>query len=282
MFVEGTRAHRHVEFRRLPGSSAADIVAAMGRALQAASRVTSAVIACSPDIWREFAGDDTPEELSDFPTIAEMPATQRDIWLWCHGAEQDALLDAGLAATEALAGLAAPVDEVIGFVYHDERDLMGFIDGTENPDADEAPDVIVLDDDEPGSGGTYAMTQRWVHDLTAWARLDVDEQELIIGRTKADSIELDDDVQPIDSHVSRTVVEDEDGEELEIYRRSVPYGTVTEHGLHFVAFCDDPDTFTVMLERMYGVSDGVRDRIVEFSRPVSGSYWFVPSLEALG
>ena len=111
--------------------------------------------------------------------------------------------------------------------------------------------------------------------------LSLEEQEAVIGRTKPDSVELDDDVKRNTAHISRMVIE-EDGEELEIYRRSVPYGTVTEHGLHFVAFSAEPQRFTKMLHRMFGTDDGVRDRLTAFSTPISGAYWFVPSLEALG
>ena len=132
-----------------------------------------------------------------------------------------------------------------------------------------------------GAGCAFAITQRWVHDLEAFNALPVAQQEAVVGRTKPDSVQLDDDVRPPTSHVTRMVIE-EDGEELAIYRRSVPYGTVGEHGLHFVAFSAQPDRFTKMLRRMFGADDGVRDRLTEFSVPVTGAYWFVPSLEALG
>ena len=123
------------------------------------------------------------------------------------------------------------------------------------------------------------LAQRWRHDLGAFDALDVAEQESIIGRTKVDSIELDD--KPETAHISRVVIE-VDGEELEIYRRSVPYGSVSEHGLFFLAFSADPSRFDRMLGRMFGVEDGIRDRLTEFSTPQSGAYYFAPSLEDLG
>ena len=118
-----------------------------------------------------------------------------------------------------------------------------------------------------------------MRDLTDFLALPEPEQERIIGRTKADSVELDEATMPADSHVSRTVIE-VDGEELAIYRRSTPFGTTAEHGLHFVAFSAEPSRFDLMLRSMAGIDDGVPDRITAFSTPVTGAYWFVPSVEA--
>ena len=123
------------------------------------------------------------------------------------------------------------------------------------------------------------LAQRWVHDLIAFDRLAVADQEATIGRTKPDSVELDD--KPPTAHISRVVIE-EDGEELEIYRRSAPYGTVREHGLYFVAFSADRTRFDKMLARMFGTTgDGLHDHLTDFTRPVSGAYYFAPSLQAL-
>ena len=179
--------------------------------------------------------------------------------------------------------MADPVAEIVGFVYHDSRDLTGFVDGTENPSVEEAFAVATLPAGASGAGGSFAITQRWIHDLASFHVLSDREQELVIGRTKPDSVELDDDVKPPTADIARVVMEDADGEEIEIYRRSVPYGTGREHGLYFVAFSADPDRFTAMLTRMFGgAGDGLHDRLTEFTRPVSGVYYFVPSLEQLG
>lgn len=122
---------------------------------------------------------------------------------------------------------------------------------------------------------------RWVHDLEAFHRLPVQEQERVIGRTKGDSVELSDAAKPPTAHIARVTVE-AGGEELQIFRRSVPYGTVTEHGLYFVAFSADPSRYDRMLARMFGTDgDGVHDRLTDFSRPVSGAYYFAPSINAL-
>jgi putative iron-dependent peroxidase len=122
---------------------------------------------------------------------------------------------------------------------------------------------------------------RWVHNLEAFGRLSVEDQERVIGRTKLDSVELDDEAKPATAHIARVTIE-EGGEELELYRRSVPYGTVAEHGLFFVAFAADPSRFDKMLARMFGTTDDRQhDRLTDFTRPVSGAYYFAPSLETL-
>ena len=136
-----------------------------------------------------------------------------------------------------------------------------------------------MPDLERGAGGAFVIAQKWVHDLGSSTRSARTEQEAVIGRTKPDSVELDD--KPPTAHIARVVIE-EDGEELEIYRRSTPYGTVGELGLYFLAFSADPTRFDKMLARMFGTSgDGVHDHLTDFTRPVSGSYYFAPSLDDL-
>ena len=133
------------------------------------------------------------------------------------------------------------------------------------------------------SGGAISGAMRWVHDLAAFHALAQPEQEDVFGRTKPDSIELDDDVKPPTAHIARVVVEDENGDELEIFRRSVPYGTVGEAGLSFLAFSADLGRFEIMLARMFGTTgDGLSDRLLAFTKPVSGSFFFAPSIEDLG
>ncbi len=283
IFAQGARSHRHLEFDLRPGVSPQQALGALQALRQpsVAAGGANIVVGFAPALWRAMAPTASPALLTEFPAVPGMPATPHDIWVWCHGAGQDDLLDVALGVRDLLAPVATVAFEVLGFVYHDSRDLTGFIDGTENPGVEEAHEVALVADGA-GAGGSFALTQRWVHHLDAWRALDQAEQEQVIGRTKPDSVELDEDVMPATSHVSRMVVEGDDGEELAIYRRSVPYGTANEHGLHFVAFSAAPSRFTIMLERMFGVGDGVHDRITEFSTPVSGAYWWVPSLESLG
>lgn len=286
IFAQGTRAHHHLEFAVRADATDAALRPALRALREPAVTVGGAniVVGFGPALWRRLAPADAPDALADFAPIAGAdgrgaPATQHDIWVWIHGSGTDLVLDTARAVEHCLRPVAGLALEQPGFVYRDSRDLTGFIDGTENPPVEEAP-VVALVDDGPGALGAFAMTMRWVHDLEAFSRLAVDEQEGVIGRTKDSSVELDDDVKPPTAHIARVVVE-EDGEELEIYRRSVPYGTVAEHGLYFVAFSADPRRFSVMLARMFGTADGVHDRLTEFSRPTSGSFWFAPSLEAL-
>lgn len=198
-----------------------------------------------------------------------------------HGTGPDLALDAARAVTECLRPVAALALEQPGFVYRDSRDLTGFIDGTANAPVADAPTVALVPDDQPGQGGAFAMTMRWVHDLEAFEQLSVRDQERVIGRTKLDSAELDDETKPATAHIARVTIE-EDGEELELYRRSVPYGTVHEHGLFFVAFSADPSRFDKMLARMFGTAgDTRRDHLTDFTRPVSGAYYFAPSVQTL-
>jgi putative iron-dependent peroxidase len=182
----------------------------------------------------------------------------------------------------ALGDRVAVAEEVHGFRYLDSRDLTGFIDGTENPKGRARAAAALIGPEDPDvAGGSCVFTQRYVHDLARWAELPVREQEQVIGRRKRDSRELSDRAKPATAHISRTVIE-EGGEELEILRHSFPYGTTSECGLFFVAYTRDLAIPERMLRRMMGVSgDGLRDRLMEFSRAVSGATFFAPSLRGL-
>jgi putative iron-dependent peroxidase len=202
------------------------------------------------------------------------------LWVAVTGNGHDEVFDAVLATHRALKPVAALELDLRGFDYRDSHDLIGFEDGTANP-KDEKAEAAALVAEGPGAGGSIVFTQRWVHDLPAFEALPVELQEKVIGRTKADSIELEGDDMPADSHVSRTDVE-VDGTAMKILRRSSPYGSATEHGLYFVAFTCEQRRVQIQLERMYGVAgDGLADRLVDFSRAVTGSYWFAPSVEQL-
>jgi putative iron-dependent peroxidase len=203
-----------------------------------------------------------------------MPATQHDAWFWVAGGARDVVFDSTVRVLDALAGLASPASELLGWVYQHKRDLTGFIDGTENPPVLEAPSVALAED-----GFSVLLYQKWQH-LASWRQLSIDQQERVIGRTKTDSVELSEDLMPEDSHVSRNVVE-EAGEELAIYRRNVAYGGPTDHGTVFVGFCADQHPLDVMLRRMAGVDGGPRDALTRYTTPLSGAYYVVPSVEAL-
>jgi len=285
IFAEGTRSHRHLELVRrtaVESAVAASCLAQLAAQVRPATQSTSTahtVVGVAPRLWRTLAAALAPDALAEFPVVASMPITQRDAWVWVHGGNDDDVFDAARAAAAVLAPAFEVVFEVTGFTYHDSRDLIGFVDGTENPTPDEAPEVALIADGV-GAGGSFAITQRWVHHLDDFLALPVPEQELVVGRTKVDDIELDDEHMPANSHVARTALT-RDGEALAIYRRSTPFGDTTEHGLHFVAFCADPTVFDVMLRSMDGTDDGVADRLMAFSTPVTGAAWFVPAVEVL-
>ena len=226
-----------------------------------------------------------PEDLKPFETIVgsddkSAPSTQRDIFIWIQSNQRDEVFARGLAWTHALRNIAELKQEEHGFLFRDNRDLTGFIDGTSNPKDNDRLEVALLASGSH-SGGSYVMTQRWLHDLTAFHALDVEEQERVIGRTKKSSIELDEEHIPSDSHVSRTEIRRE-GSEVEIYRRSTPTGDLTDAGLYFLAFSADLRRFTWILESMFGkTEDSICDHLLSYSKPLTGSFYFAPNIQAL-
>ncbi|MGZ4755859.1 MAG: Dyp-type peroxidase [Acidimicrobiia bacterium] len=289
IFAQGTRSHYSLEFDVRPGAGTAHVAAAVAalREPTVTAGGFNLVVGFGAALWPRLmpSAETMPGELRAFDTVEGLdghraPSTQHDLWIWIHGTGEDLALDAARACTAVLAPVAVLAIEQPCFVYRDSRDLTGFVDGTENPPIDEAPSVALIADGEPGEGGAYVITQRWVHDLEKFHAQPVAEQEGTIGRTKPDSVELDDAVKPPTAHIARVVIE-EGGEELEIYRRSTPYGTVGEQGLYFVGFSAELSRFDKMLARIFGLADGIRDHLTDFTRPVSGAYYFAPSLEAL-
>lgn len=209
------------------------------------------------------------------------PSTQRELLFWIHGVNPSAVFDRARRVHRPLASVARLELDLPAFVYHNSRDLTGFIDGTANPTGADARAAALIPAGVPGTGGSFVLTQRWLHNLDAFHALPTAEQERVIGRTKADSVELSAEAMPAEAHVNRTDVT-VDGVPQEIFRRSVPYGTVREHGLYFLAFACDLSRFTVLIERMFGLSDdGRHDRLIEFSTPVTGSFWYAPPQETL-
>jgi len=243
----------------------------------------SVVIAVGASLLGTLAPDLMPAGIRPFTAVMgtdghSAPDTQDDLLVWFGADGSDRCLLAARLARELLDGVATLRDETPGFTYFDHLDLTGFEDGTENPTGDDRYDVAVVPDG-PAVGSSHVLVQRWVHDLIAFEALDVSDQELVIGRTKDGSVELE--PVPEASHIERVVMKDADGDEREIYRRSFPYGDTTEHGLLFLAFGADLSTFVDMLDRMYGVADGVRDRLTDISRAVSGAFYVALSEEAL-
>jgi len=200
-----------------------------------------------------------------------MPATQHDAVLWLSGSAYDVIFDVSRMAIRELGGLAVVAEETSSWPYQHDRDLTGFIDGTENPSLIDAPDVAVVDEGRSGAGGTVLLLQKWVHDADKWEALSVADQEQVMGRRKADSVELEH--KPDDSHVAST-----DQDRLgKIFRRNMPYGTVTDHGTMFVGFSSDQQILASMLDSMVKTPDA----LTRYTHPITGAYYFVPSIESI-
>jgi putative iron-dependent peroxidase len=289
IFAQGTVAHEFIEFDVRAGVDQADAGRAITQLEQPAVAAggVNLVLAFSADLWRRMAPDETPAGLGPFRELIGLdgrgaPATQHDAFVWISGSSSDVVFEQSRAAMKAVADVAVVATEQACFVHRDSRDLLGFIDGTKNPPSLEAPLAALVPPGEPGAGGSHVLVMRWVHDLDRFELLPVAEQERVFGRRRIDSVELSDEDKPATAHIARVEIEDEHGDELQIYRRSVPYGRLAEHGLYFVAFSAERERFDRMLERMFGLADGQRDRLTDFSRPVAGAVYFAPPLTLLG
>ncbi len=288
IFALGTAAHGYHELDLLPGTDPVRAVRAVADLRLPLSTVGGAnlVVGLRPELWRACSPGDIPQQGDgvDHPVVGPdgftMPATQHDLWLWLAGASYDTVFDLGLGALAGLASVARPASETTGWAYRHGRDLTGFVDGSANPGLLEAPVVALVPPAHPGAGGSVLLYQLWEHDAVAWQALDVAQQELVIGRTKADSVELDPQVRGPRSHVSRTDLAVQ-GVERKVFRRNAPYGSVGAHGTVFVGFSAEQERHAEMLRRMAGVGDGLRDALTLYTRAVSGAYYWVPPLESL-
>jgi len=293
IFVEGSTAHQFLEYALDDLSDPTALMAALAQLVDDAAitrESVASVIAFGPDLWSrasQLVGIDwEPTPFADYAAVdggigRRSPSSQADLFIWVHGKDRSAVLDAALAVSRQLAEIADLKLDESGFEYHDSRDLTGFIDGTANPAGDAARTAALIADGAPGAGGSMVVAQKWLHDLESFNAIDVKEQEQVIGRTKADSIELTGDDMLPDSHVSRTDAT-RDGVAQKIYRRSAPFGGAGEHGLYFLAFACDQTRFDYLLARMFGTADDdLHDRLTEFTRPVTGSYWFAPDAASL-
>jgi porphyrinogen peroxidase len=283
VFALGTASHAYLELDLAPGADRAAFVGTLASLREPRTTMggVNLVVGFRPELWAATVAGSTPAGLEGFnaPITGTdgftMPATQHDAVLWLSGSAYDVVFDTSRAAIAALAGIAAVGEETSSWPYRHDLDLTGFIDGTENPTLYEAPEVVLIPDEAAGGGGTVLLLQKWAHDSAAWEALNVREQELVIGRRKADSEELD--PKPGDSHVASTD-QDEFGK---IFRRNMPYGTVTDHGTMFVGFCRERRPLEAMLESMSGLTTGTRDALTRFTHPLTGAYYFIPSVAAL-
>jgi len=244
-------------------------------------------VAFGAAFWERISPDSKPAQLCAFKAldgpVHHAPATGGDVFVHLHSARTDLNFLLLQRFYQALAKDVSVLDEVHGFRYLDSRDLTGFIDGTENPRGeDRAPVALIGAEDPRFAGGSYVLTQRYVHHLEQWCGLPVHDQERVIGRTREDSRELEGADKPATAHISRVVIEAQ-GEELEIVRHSMPYGRVAgDSGLFFLAYSHELTIFDRMLARMYGLTDdGLADHLLDYTRPQSGAYFFAPSLALL-
>jgi putative iron-dependent peroxidase len=283
IFALGTASHAYLEFDVRDPRMGSDLVSAIASLREPRTTMggVNVVAGFRPELWSEAAPDDAPSGVVGFNDDVAgndgyaMPATQHDAVLWLSGSAYDVIFDAARAAIAALGTWGSLADETSSWPYRHDLDLTGFIDGTENPSLIDAPEAALIPDDLPGAGGTILLLQKWAHDATAWEALSVADQERIIGRTKPDSVELEDRAE--DSHVGST-----DQERFgTIFRRNMPYGTVSDHGTMFVGFSADQRRLAAMLESMSGHANGVRDALTRYSRPLTGAYYFVPSIESI-
>jgi len=249
----------------------------------------SCVTGIGSQAWDRLFTGPRPKELHPFRElngpVHRAVSTPGDLLFHIRAARLDLCF---ALATEIMARLGSAVtvrDEVHGFQYLDKRDLLGFVDGTENPTGASASAAVLIGDEDPEfAGGSYVIVQKYVHDLEAWNALPVETQERVIGRRKLNDIELDDDVKPADSHVALTSITEPDGTEREILRDNMPFGAVGrgEFGTYFIGYARTPAVTETMLERMFlGTQDAAHDRILDFSTPLTGSLFHIPTADFL-
>ncbi|ODQ85429.1 Dyp-type peroxidase [Mycolicibacterium holsaticum] len=250
----------------------------------------SVVTSIGSDAWDRLFSGPRPAELHPFIALDgprhHAPSTPGDLLFHIRAESMDVCFELAGRLADAADGALTVVDEVHGFRFFDNRDLLGFVDGTENPDGPLARSAtqISVGEDPDFAGGCYVHVQKYVHDMAAWTALSTTEQERVIGRTKQDDIELSDDVKPVNSHVALNVIEDDEGNELKIVRHNMPFGEIGkgEFGTYFIGYSRTPQVTEQMLENMFlGDPPGNTDRILDFSTAMTGSMFFTPIVDFL-
>ncbi|MGV8918399.1 MAG: Dyp-type peroxidase [Pseudomonas sp.] len=238
--------------------------------------------------WDTLFGNPRPASLHPFrefgPDQRRALATAGDILLHIRADQMDLCFELATQLMSALGDSVKVVDEVQGFRYFDMRSIIGFVDGTENPEDHEKVSFTIIGDEDPSfTGGSYVLTQKYLHNMNAWNDLSVEAQERVIGRTKLSDIELDDAVKPTSSHSALTTIT-KDGEEVKILRENMPFGRpgAGEFGTFFIGYARSPEPIELMLENMFvGRPAGNYDRLLDFSTAVTGGLFFVPSADLL-
>jgi putative iron-dependent peroxidase len=244
----------------------------------------SCVMGIGSDAWDQLFGAPRPSELHPFREIRagarHAVSTPGDLLFHIRAKRMDLCFEMATQIMARIGEAVSPIDEVHGFRYFDDRDLLGFVDGTENPRGDEVAEAALIGgEDAAFAGGSYVIVQKYLHDLAAWNALPTEAQERIIGRTKLSDIELDDAVKPTSAHNALTIIT-ENGKEIKILRDNMPFGSASsgEFGTYFIGYSRSPRTIEQMLENMFiGRPPGNYDRLLDFSRAVTGNLFFVPT-----
>jgi putative iron-dependent peroxidase len=242
------------------------------------------VMGFGSDAWTQLFGPKRPVELHTFREFhagtRHAVATPGDLLFHIRANRTDLCFELATLISTQLASATSPVDEVHGFRYFDARDLLGFVDGTENPAGQAAVDAVLIGaEDAEFAAGSYVIVQKYLHNLAAWNALPTETQERIIGRSKVNDVELDDSVKPSSAHSELTTIV-ENGEEIKILRDNMPFGKASQgdFGTYFIGYSRSPRTIEQMLENMFiGRPPGNYDRLLDFSRAVTGNLFFVPS-----
>jgi putative iron-dependent peroxidase len=240
-------------------------------------------------VWDRLFGLPRPDGLHPFRELNgprhSAPATPGDLFFHIRAHRLDLCFELAQLLTERLNGYARVVDEVHGFRSFDERDLLGFVDGTENPEGMAARAAVLIGEEDPDfAGGSYFVAQKYLHDLATWNALTVEEQERAMGRTKLNDVEFPDELKPANSHIALNTIVDEHGEQHQIMRFNMPFGRVGagEFGTYFIGYVRSPEVIEQMLENMFiGKPPGNTDRILDFSTAATGNLFFVPTVDFL-
>jgi putative iron-dependent peroxidase len=283
IFALGTMSHAYLELDEVNGADPRELVRRVASLREPRTTIggVNLVAGFRPELWASVAPADTPAGLTGFnePSVGAngytLPATQHDVVVWLAGVAYDVVFDVSRGVVNTLASHASLSHEMVGWPYHRDLDLTGFVDGTENPTLVEATAVAIVQPGLPGEGGSVLLLQQWEHDAGRWEALPSVDQERVIGRFKLGGEELD--PKPETSHVARTD-QDRFGR---IFRRNIGYGTLIRHGTIFVGFSQDRARLDAMLDSMTGRGGGDHDRLTDFTHPVTGAYYFVPSSESL-
>ncbi len=243
----------------------------------------SCIMGFGSEAWDRMFGQPRPKDLHPFREISGVHravSTPGDVLFHIRAASMDLCFELATHIMARLGGAVSPADEVHGFKYFDDRDLIGFVDGTENPVGEAADAATLIGDEDPGfAGGSYVIVQKYLHDVERWNKVPVEEQENIIGRHKLSDIEQADSLKKPYAHNVLTSIE-ENGEQLQIVRDNMPFGNVGngEFGTYFIGYARSPGRIETMLQNMFiGNPPGTYDRLLDFSRAVTGTLFFVPT-----